>query len=101
MPGVRIRPVDERTVPDNALVVLQDIARPFPPPRDGQRLENVQPVCRLCGVQHFHKTYHIQLEAGTAIVSKTIWDRLCAMVDNGGFELCNAVDNPPSQTIRM
>ena len=101
MPGIRIQPRPDRAAPDNALIVVRDKTRPFPQPRDGQRLEKVQPVCRLCGVQHFEKTYHIQLQDGAAIVSTTIWDRLQTLVDCGGFEKVNVVEKPPSQTISI
>ena len=101
MPGVRIRPRPDRVVPDNALIVVRDVARPFPQPRDGRRLEAVQPVCRLCGVQHFEKTYHIQLQDGAAIVSTTIWEKLQGLVEYGGFEKVNVVEKPPAQTISI
>jgi hypothetical protein len=99
MPGVRLRPAPDRTVPDNALIVVRDISRPFPQPTNGQTLEQVQAVCSQCGVQHFHKTYHLQLRAGSVIVSETIWAKLQAMPDNGGFVLVNYVEAPPAQSI--
>lgn len=101
MPGVRIRPKD-RHVPVSSMCVVRDIARPFPPPADGRRLADVQPKCSICGVQHFHKTYHLQLDGdGTAIVSPTIWQHLEGMVDSAGFELVNYVADPPAQTIAL
>ena len=42
MPGVRIQPRPDRVAPDNALIVVRDVTRPFPQPKDGQRLEAVQ-----------------------------------------------------------
>ena len=128
--GVRIRPADDRVVPDSAMIVLRDHARPFPAPKDWSGLERLvkgpndrtpaevaQPACNVCtpgdilarinarqlpnsaGIQHFVKTYHIQLEAGTAIVSTTIWDKLQEMPDNGGFVYVNHVAEPPTQHI--
>jgi len=99
MEGIRIKPVSERNVPDSAMVVVRDISRPFPAPRDGTPIQDVQPVCQHCGVQHFHKVYHLQLRAGTVIVSTVIWAKLQAMPDNGGFEFVNVVDRPPTQEI--
>ena len=98
--GIRIRPQPNRVVPLDAMIVLRDIARPLPAPRDGRRLEDVQPKCSHCGVQHFHKTYHLQLRAGTVIVSTTIWDELLKMPDHGGFEYVNHVSDPPTQHIQ-
>lgn len=106
MPGYRIRPTTP--VPDGALIVVRDITRPLPAPtkphRKGGRiptLEEVQPVCSHCGVQHFHKCYHIQLRAGSAIVSPTIWGNLQKLVDCGGFEFVNTVDDPPAQALTI
>lgn len=100
MAGVRIQPRPDRYVPDNALIVVRDITRPFREPKVG-RLQDVQPVCRLCGVQHFEKTYHIQLQGGTAIVSTTIWEKMQRLVEYGGFEKVNVVEKPPAQNIGL
>lgn len=97
--GVRVVPAPDRVVPDNALIVVRDISRPFPEPKGPYTLAQVQPICNLCGVQHFHKTYHIQLRAGSAIISTTIWAKLQAMPDNGGFVFANMVNEPPAQGI--
>jgi hypothetical protein len=97
--GVRIRPRSELGFPDGALVVVTDHARPFPPPRSGRRLEDVQPTCASCGVQHFAKTYHLQLRAGSVIVSTGVWDALRHLAENP-FELVNTVAEPPGQLIQ-
>ena len=97
MPGVRIRPQADRTVPDDGLVVLRDLGRPFPPPKDGQRLEDVQAVCSKCGVQHFHKSLHLQLRAGSVIVSESVWAKMQKAPDSFGFEYVNHVSDPPAQ----
>ena len=97
MPGVRIRPQADRVVPDNSLIVLKDMNRPFPAPKDGQRLEDVRAVCSKCGIQHLHKTLHLQLQAGSTIVSEAIWIKMQGMVDDGGFEYVNHVAEPPAQ----
>jgi len=99
MPGVRIRPKPDRVVPDSSLIVLRDQARPYPEPRDGRPLADVQAVCSKCGVQHFHKTLHLQLRAGSTIVSEAVWAKMQLMVDDGGFEYVNHVDAPPAQGI--
>ena len=100
--GVRIRPQPSRYVPDDALIVIRDMARPFDPVNKyGERLEDVQPVCSKCGVQHFHKTYHLQLRAGTVIVSEAVWHTLQRMVNDAGFEFVNYVEEPPAQGIAI
>lgn len=96
--GIRIRPKVESGIPDNALITITDVSRPFREPADGQRLVDIQPVCDFCGVQHFAKTYHLQLRAGTVIVSTTIWERLKAAGDDT-FELVNVVSEPPGQLL--
>lgn len=96
--GIRIRPRPELGFPDGAMVVVIDHARPFPQPKDGQRLEDVQPTCPTCGVQHFAKNYHLQLRAGSVIVSTEIWERLQRLADNP-FEYANPVSDPPGQII--
>ena|SRR5210317_1454190 len=97
MPGVRIRPHPDRVAPDNGLIVLRDLSRPFQQPKDGQRLEDVQPICSKCGVQHFYKSLHLQLREGSTIVSEAIWAKMQMMPDNGGFVYMNHVDEPPAQ----
>jgi len=94
--GIRIRPRAELGFPDGALVVVTDHARPFPPPADGTPLEVVQPVCHLCGIQHFAKVYHLQLRAGSVIVSAEVWANLRGLAENP-FELMNVVAEPPAQ----
>lgn len=76
------------------MVVVTDHARPFAAPADGQFLIDVQPVCMTCHVQHFAKTYHIQLHAGSAIVSSEVWANLCRLSDNP-FRALNPVAEPP------
>lgn len=103
--GIRIRPRPTLGFPPGAMVVVVDHARPFAPPVTGERLEDVQPVCSVCRVQHFAKTYHIQLRAGSAIVSTEVWENLCRLRTPSGdndnpFELVNVVPNPPGQIIR-
>ncbi len=91
--GVRIRFVGAE-VPDNALIIVRDITRPFTPAPDQ--------ICRLCHRPHDCKTYHIQLNGdGTALVSTTIWKHLSLLYDDGGFELVNTVKEPPAQKIAM
>jgi hypothetical protein len=97
--GIRIQPALDRrqTYGDfaNRLVILRDVSRPIPP-------HPANPACRHCGRPHECKTYHFQLDAeGTIIVSTTIWQRLLAMPDRGGFELVNVVANPPTQRISL
>jgi hypothetical protein len=96
--GLRIRTRSALGFPDGALIVVTDHARPFAPPRSGRSLEDVLPICTTCGVQHFAKTYHIQLRAGSAIVSTGVWASLQALSDNP-FELVNTVADPPAQGI--
>ena len=101
MPGVRIRPRKDRRSPDNAIIVLVDKSRPIPKPKDGRRLEDVKPMCPTCGIQHLFKTYHLQLQDGSVIVSETIWAKFLAMVDDGGFEFMNYVEKPPTQRLSV
>ena len=97
--GVRIKPQADRVVPDNGMVVLTDRNRPRPQPKYGEKLEDVQPYCSKCGIQHFYKTLHLQLRAGSVIVSHAVWEYMKTMVDDGGFEFVNVVDEPPAQTM--
>ncbi|MBM4407827.1 MAG: hypothetical protein FJ038_04305 [Chloroflexi bacterium] len=102
--GIRIQPRPELQFPDNGMIVVIDHRRPFPPPADGQALEVVQPICSICGVQHFAKNYHVQLRDGTAIVSETVWEVFQSLVTPGGegdnpFEMVNVVADPPTQQI--
>jgi hypothetical protein len=97
--GIRIQPALDRrqTYGDfaNRLVILRDVSRPIPP-------HPQNPACRHCGHPHEYKTYHFQLDAeGTIIVSTTIWERLLAMPDRGGFEKVNVVAEPPTQQIQL
>jgi len=101
MPGIRIRPQADRNAPDNAIVVVVDNSRPIPAPKNGKPLEQVKPVCGTCGVLHRFKTYHFQLRAGSVIVSPVIWRYLLAMVDDGGFEYMNTVQDPPTQQLNV
>ena len=96
--GIRIRTRPELGFPDGAMVVVIDHARPFPPPRSGARIEDVQPTCTTCHVQHFAKTYHLQLRAGSVIVSDEVWANLQGLADNP-FEAVNPVPDPPAQGI--
>ena len=100
MPGVRIRPLPDRVVPDNSLIVLRDLAQPLPPDKRGARLEDIVPVCSKCGVQHFHQTWHLQLRDGTTIVSAAVWANMQRMHEDGGFEFVNEVPDPPAQTMQ-
>jgi hypothetical protein len=96
--GIRIQARPDLNWPGDANVCVTDHSRPFRPPADGQRLENVQPICRSCGKQHFAKTYLIQLRAGSTIVSTTVWEKLQQLDDNP-FVYANPVPNPPGQLI--
>lgn len=96
--GIRIRPRLELGFPDGALIVVTDHARPIPPPTDGTPLEVALPACGVCGVQHFAKTYHLQLRAGSVIVSTGVWDALRGLAENP-FEVANTVAEPPAQGI--
>lgn len=95
--GVRLRPKPGRPVPDNALIVLRDLAQPLSPPKYGERLEDVVPVCSKCGIQHMHQTWHLQLRRGTVIVSEKVWENIQRLFDDGGFEVVNHVAEPPAQ----
>ena len=97
--GIRIRPQPDRIAPDNALVVIVDKTRPLPLPKDGRPLSAVKPACQNCGIVHTYKTYHLQLRAGSVIVSPTIWARLQGLVDCGGMEYVNPVAAPPTQRL--
>lgn len=97
MPGVRIRPQPDKHVPDNSLIVLRDLNIPIPPPKNGQRAEDVVPVCSKCGIQHFHQTWHLQLRAGSVIVSAAVWENMQRMVNDADFEFVNEVPDPPAQ----
>jgi hypothetical protein len=86
-------------VPDNALIVIRDLSRPKKKPHTGEELADVLGVCHHCGVQHFEVTYHLQLRAGSIIVTESLWAKLQAMIDppNAGFEYMNHVEEPPAQ----
>ena len=101
MHGIRIRPQADRRTPDNAIVVVVDKSRPLPQPKNGRPLSQVKAPCDMCGYTHEHKAYHLQLRAGSVIVSPTIWARLQGLVDCGGFEQMNTVAEPPTQQIAM
>lgn len=95
--GIRIQPQPARLRADgitstaHRLFIVRDVSRPIRPSPHN-------PTCRMCGRVHECKTYHLQLDAeGTAIVSTTVWARLQAMPDHGGFEPVNVVAKPPTQ----
>lgn len=96
--GVRIVPRPDLNWPTDANVCVTNHSRPTPAPKDGTRLEDIKPVCRSCGRQHFAKTYQIQLRAGAAIVSTTVWDELRRLDDNP-FVYANPVPEPPGQIV--
>lgn len=96
--GIRIVPRADLNWPGDANVCITNHSRPHPPPRDGQRLEDVQPICTNCGLQHFAKTYLIRCRAGSAIVSTTVWAELCKLDDNP-FVFANPVVEPPGQIL--
>lgn len=103
--GVRITP----TAATLAAVGIDSAAnRPWCV-RDITRPLNQPQPCRWCG-HHDVKTYHLGTrrlpdgmpildDDGTVIVSTTIWERLQALWDNGGFEKVNVVSAPPTQGI--
>ena len=101
MSGIRIRPRPDRPVPDNAIIVVVLKHRPLKQPKDGRPLTQVKPACETCGYIHEHKTYHLELRAGSVIVSPTIWGQLQNCVDDGGFEYMNHVDDPPTQKLAI
>jgi hypothetical protein len=96
--GIRLRCRPELGFPDGAMIVVTDHARPLPPPRSGRALEDVIETCRTCGVQHFAKTYHLQLRAGSVIVSSGVWEALQRLADHP-FQFVNTVGAPPAQGI--
>lgn len=86
MPGVRIQHAAER----NCTYTLVDSARPY----------RVPYMCLPCGRTHTFKTYHFRLdEAGAAIVSVEIADRLKRLPLQGGFAITNEVEKPPPQRL--
>lgn len=97
--GIRIQPRPDLGWPDDANVCVTDHSRPLRPPTNGQSLADLIDPCRSCGQRHFAKTYHIQLRAGSTIVSTTVWDRLQRLDDNP-FVYANPVPEPPGQIIR-
>jgi len=100
MPGVRIRPLPHKNVPDDAWIFLRDESRPIAYKgvnKYGERWADVAPVCATCHQQHAVKTYHLRIRAGTVIVGKPIWERFQQLPDNGGFEFVNIVEDPPAQ----
>ena len=101
LPGIRIRPKPDRRVPDDSIVVVVDKTRPLKQPKNGRPLTQVKAACDMCGYVHEHKAYHLQLRAGSVIVSPTIWGRLQGLIDCGGFEQMNTVEEPPTQKISM
>lgn len=102
--GIRIQARPELNWPNDLYVVIEDHLRPFPPPADGQTLEEAQPWCRACELagkgrlKHFVKTYHIQLIGGSTIVSAGAWEALQRCADNP-FVAVNPVAAPPTQTL--
>ena len=98
--GIRIQPKAHLNWPASASVCVTNHSRPYPQPTNGQRLEDVQPVCKFCGKQHFAKTYVVHLTAGSAIVSPVVWENLRHLDDNP-FEYANPVDTPPGQLIKL
>ena len=93
--GIRIEPQPDRLdVADNQMIVLRDQSRK-------RTVIPETPTCDICRVQHDCKTYHFQLVDGAVIVSTTIWERLQAMPDNGGFQVVNVVERPPTQRLAV
>lgn len=97
--GIRITPRPELNWPGDATVCVTNHSRPYPPPKSGRSLAEVQPTCRYCGKQHFAKTYVVHLHRGSAIVSPVVWENLRQLDDNP-FEFANPVAEPPGQLIR-
>lgn len=96
--GIRIQPRPNLNWPGDANVCVTDHSRPYPQPKNGQRLEDIQPICQSCGKQHFAKTYLIRMRAGSAIVSTVVWERLQRLADNP-FVYANPVPSPPGQIL--
>jgi hypothetical protein len=83
--GVRIQHPTESSV----MFTLVDGARPL------GRVTG----CGTCHRPHAFKTYHLVLDdAGSVIVSTTIWDRLRG-IPGQPFHLANAVARPPDQHV--
>ena len=96
--GIRIIPRADLNWPGDANVCITNHSRPHPAPRDGSRLEDVQPICANCGRQHLAKTYLIRCRAGSSIVSTTVWEQLQSLDDNP-FIYANPVPHPPGQIL--
>ena len=91
--GIRIR---HKTL-KGVLMVLRDQKRPIPNPHNYKL-----PVCQTCMYVHDVKTYHLLLDdEGTIIVSTTVYNRIMALGDQGGFEMSNTVHQPPTQGISV
>lgn len=101
--GIRIQPqparIRELGLTDLAgrMIIVRDISRPL-----GAASVQRRELCKFCGTPHEFKTYHFQLDAdGTIMVSTTIWNRLQAMFDHGGFEKVNVVASPPDIALSL
>jgi len=77
------------------MMIVRDRARPLSNVGMGLR-----PVCKVCGSEHTHKTYHFQLDdEGCVLVSTGIYDNLCHMYDKAGFDIADVIHDPPAQLI--
>ena len=97
--GIRIRHKTLRGI----MLVVRDQSRPLLT-TDGKPLPknfHLDP-CATCGVPHYVKTYHLQLDSeGTIIVGRPIYEKLQRLADSAGFDFSNVVDNPPDQILRV
>ena len=88
MSGVRIRHETQRS----ATYTIVDASRPYTAPFR----------CRVCGLTHAFKTYHITLDdQGAAIVSHEIVERIKQMGPVTGFEIVNVVERPPALRVGL
>lgn len=97
--GIRIR---HKTL-KGILLVVRDQSRPLLT-TEGEPLPPNFPLdpCSTCGVPHFVKTYHLQLDGeGTIIVSRKVYEKLQGLADHAGFDFANVVDNPPDIVIKV
>ncbi len=97
--GIRIRHKSLKSV----MLVIRDQSRPLKQTNGKPLPQNfVIDPCRTCGTPHDVKTYHLDLDGeGTIIVSTTVYEKLQALADHGGFEFVNRVVNPPAQELKI
>jgi len=99
--GLRVRHTELRPPEghEQMIVAVRDLTERIPNPRNV-----LWPGCSICSLpspgHEGYKTRHVTIDRdGYGLVSAGVWEGLCHLGDQGGFELENTITNPPKQTL--